>query len=244
MTEEKNEFSLKVARELGYYVYRLIDPRNGETFYVGKGKNNRVFDHVHDRLSLSEVAAEEGKADRISEKISTIREIKLAGLEVVHVIHRHGLTESAALQVESALIDVYPGLTNEMRGHDAARGPANALQLIAEYGAPEMKIQNGHKILIIKTSYPVVTGRGSLYEAVRQSWRINRHHAEQADYVLGVVDNLCRGVFIADKWILMPDKRYAFEGHPATPEVCVFYENKRIPKKYQGGQIRTRYIHC
>ena len=27
-----------VADLIKWYVYRLIDPRNGETFYVGKGK--------------------------------------------------------------------------------------------------------------------------------------------------------------------------------------------------------------
>jgi len=40
------EFSSEVIKKLAYYVYRLIDPRNGETFYVGKGKGNRVFHHV------------------------------------------------------------------------------------------------------------------------------------------------------------------------------------------------------
>ena len=39
-------FSPEVCEKLGYYVYRLIDPRNGQTFYVGKGKGNRVFAHV------------------------------------------------------------------------------------------------------------------------------------------------------------------------------------------------------
>ena len=39
-------FSSEVCKALAYYVYRLIDPRNGETFYVGKGKDNRVFEHV------------------------------------------------------------------------------------------------------------------------------------------------------------------------------------------------------
>ncbi len=41
-----NEFPKGVAEKIGNYVYRLIDPRNGETFYVGKGKDNRVFDHI------------------------------------------------------------------------------------------------------------------------------------------------------------------------------------------------------
>ena len=39
-------FPIAVASKLKTYVYRLIDPRNGETFYVGKGKGNRVFAHV------------------------------------------------------------------------------------------------------------------------------------------------------------------------------------------------------
>lgn len=29
-----------------YYVYKLIDPRTNKPFYVGKGKNNRMYDHV------------------------------------------------------------------------------------------------------------------------------------------------------------------------------------------------------
>lgn len=31
-------FSPFVSDQLKNYVYRLIDPRNGNTFYVGKGK--------------------------------------------------------------------------------------------------------------------------------------------------------------------------------------------------------------
>jgi hypothetical protein len=39
MAERRVEsFPPGVGERLGTYVYRLIDPRNGETFYVGKGK--------------------------------------------------------------------------------------------------------------------------------------------------------------------------------------------------------------
>ena len=44
--KEITKFSDETAERLGYYVYRLIDPRNGRTFYVGKGKGNRVFEHI------------------------------------------------------------------------------------------------------------------------------------------------------------------------------------------------------
>lgn len=36
-------FSNEVKEKLKFYVYRLVDPRNGRTFYVGKGKGDRVF---------------------------------------------------------------------------------------------------------------------------------------------------------------------------------------------------------
>ena len=39
MTES---FTDEVSSRLGHYVYRLIDPRNGKTFYIGMGQGNRV----------------------------------------------------------------------------------------------------------------------------------------------------------------------------------------------------------
>ncbi|MDD2962194.1 MAG: hypothetical protein PHR45_08985 [Muribaculaceae bacterium] len=35
----------KTIEELKYYVYALIDPRNGKIFYICKGYGNRVFQH-------------------------------------------------------------------------------------------------------------------------------------------------------------------------------------------------------
>jgi hypothetical protein len=43
-------FTPEVAAQLKTYVYRLIDPRNGQTFYVGKDQGNRVFDHIRERV--------------------------------------------------------------------------------------------------------------------------------------------------------------------------------------------------
>ncbi len=53
-------FSDHVAAALGSYVYRLIDPRNGETFYGGKGHGNQVFAHVRGELGAP--------ADALTEK--------------------------------------------------------------------------------------------------------------------------------------------------------------------------------
>jgi uncharacterized protein len=111
MSEQKLQaFPPGVDSQLKTYVYRLLDPRTGETFYVGKGTGNRVFAHI--RAEIDD--------DDADEKLNRIREIQLAGFEVAHVIHRHGLDDDTAYEVEAALIDAYPGLANAVGGLGAA----------------------------------------------------------------------------------------------------------------------------
>jgi hypothetical protein len=117
-------FSAQVIAQLGFYVYRLIDPRNGETFYVGKGRGNRVFSHANGDIEV----------DSLTEKTSRILEIKLTGLEIAHVIHRHGMDEKTAFEVEAALIDAYAGLTNVMDGHgNNDYGAMHAIEIKRNY---------------------------------------------------------------------------------------------------------------
>ena len=99
----RTNFPTGVAEKLGYYVYRLIDPRNGETFYIGKGRGNRVFQHARGVLRLG------SDEDVVDTKMQRIKEIRSAGLEVGHVIHRHGIKdEKTAFQIEAALMDATP----------------------------------------------------------------------------------------------------------------------------------------
>lgn len=100
---KKIHFSETVAARLRHYVYRLIDPRNGITFYVGRGQGNRVFAHAAGQEKPT------GAEDSEVLKLKTIRTIKNAGFEVQHVIHRHGMDGDTAKEVEAALIDAYPG---------------------------------------------------------------------------------------------------------------------------------------
>ena len=104
------KFTKGVSEQLGHYVYLLINPRNGQTFYVGRGQGNRVFSHINEELRVDD------QEDEITAKLETIREIRRAGLEPTHVIHRHGLDEATAKEVEAALMDYTPGLTNIASG--------------------------------------------------------------------------------------------------------------------------------
>jgi len=247
----KLKFSEKVSERIGYYVYRLIDPRNGTTFYVGRGRGNRVFEHAAGAYVSEDDAVQGNENDPL--KLKTIWAIRKAGLDVVHLIHRHGMDGSSAAEVESALIDAYPGLTNLVKGQDADRGVMHAQQIIAEYDAPTAEPH--HKLLVINVNRTSDTE--SLYDAVRYAWKIDPKKAAEADYVLAVIRGLIAGAFKADKWLPADavefahfsrdsfgprEGRYGFVGRDAPIEVKALYEQKRLPdelrKKGAANPIR------
>ena len=84
-------FSTDVISKIDNYVYRLIDPRDFQTFYVGRGVGNRAFQHAKDELKHFE-----DDEDELTTKLKQIREIRLSGKEVICVIHRFGLTREQA----------------------------------------------------------------------------------------------------------------------------------------------------
>lgn len=158
---------------MGYYVYRLVDPRNGQTFYVGKGKGNRIFAHAKCALtSYENESYKEKDEDEISAKYKVIREIAADGLQVISIIQRWGLDEKTAFEVESAVIDCYAGLTNIQNGHDGDRGITNAEALNQVLSATPYNDDNDIDYLIIKTSQNRMSEVG-LYEATRSCWKVD-----------------------------------------------------------------------
>lgn len=237
-------FSPYLSGKLKCYVYRLIDPRNGETFYVGKGVGNRVFAHVNGELKAAD--------DALSDKLLRIREIRLAGFEVAHVIHRHGLSEEQAFEVEGALIDAYPEATNLASGRAAdERGLMHAKQIIERHEAPEAVFK--HKVLLI-TINRSATERDSIYEAVRYAWVLDPRKAEQTEFVLAVQQGLIVGVFKWDDWLEATtanfpgrsdrDGRWGFRGGEAPESIIKLYLRKRVPEsmRKRGAANPVRYV--
>lgn len=248
------EFPPGVMEHLGWYVYRLIDPRDGSTFYVGKGKGNRVFAHMR-----GEVAAVDDEL--LSNKLKQLREIRLAGLEVIHVIHRHGMAdEKTAYEVEAALIDAYPGLTNIMSGAGSNEyGPAHIKELIATYQPETVVFQ--HKVLMISVNRS--SKDVDLYDAVRFSWRVRVERARKAEFILATVRGIVRGVYIADEWLEstrenfpeMPSwdaddefestqkSRFGFRGRLVPPDIAKIYLGKKIPDvlRKKGAMSPVKY---
>ncbi|WP_313030786.1 GIY-YIG nuclease family protein [Soonwooa sp.] len=50
-----NQFPKNVIENLKNYVYIYSDPITEKMFYVGKGKGNRVFDHLKDKKECEKV---------------------------------------------------------------------------------------------------------------------------------------------------------------------------------------------
>lgn len=89
-----------------FYVYELVDPRNGETFYVGKGCGRRAWQHK--RLAHRGAGAN-------AAKIKRIQEITAAGFDVEIRMVETNLTEVEALDREVAEIGARIGLVNAGR---------------------------------------------------------------------------------------------------------------------------------
>lgn len=242
MNEMNDKFSSEISKKLDNYVYRLIDPRNGETFYVGKGKGNRVFSHANGDI----------EEDSVDNKLTRIREIKLSGLSVIHIIHRHGMDEATAFEVEAALIDAYPGLTNIMNGHgNNDYGSMHPTEIIKRYKAEVATF--GHKVLLISVNKSALDN--SLYESVRYAWRLNKEKAESAEVILATVQGLIVGAFVADVWLDATENnfqgredikgRYGFVGSKAPDEIAIQYIDKVIPEKYRrrGASNPIKYTY-
>ena len=233
-------FPPKAFELLGFYVYRLVDPRNGETFYVGKGKGNRVFQHIQEQID----------SDNPEDKLKVIRDIKHAGLEVGHIIHRHGMEEKVAFEVEAALIDAYPGLTNIQGGVDsAARGSMHASEFIRQFEAKAAHFR--HRVMMVNFSRSNL--EMSAYEAIRFAWKASISKARKAELVLGVDRGVIHEVFVPVKWLEATDAnfpgretvagRIGFEGVEAEQKVKNLYVGHRIPDEFRkrGAANPIRY---
>ena len=123
-----------------FYVYVLIDPRDNEVFYVGKGTGERVLQHSLDAAKehISETA-----------KLNQIRKIADQGLEETRLIVGRFETSEEAHAVESILIHWTYGienLTNDVSGHggDYVR-PKGVTDPLPGIDIPELSFSESEK---------------------------------------------------------------------------------------------------
>lgn len=245
-------FDEKTRQELKYYVYMLLDPEDNKPFYVGKGIDNRVFNHLD--CALNDIDTANAKYDKI-------REITEKEQTVKHIIVRHGLTENEAYQIEASLIDslTYCGhfLSNKVGGHNSVeKGLMTSEEIKRLYNAqPLDKIGDDCILININRKYKLGIGGQSIYEATKETWTIRKHKLPQLKYVLSEYRGLVVEVFKVNEWYekergyTLKAKRYGeikigfgFNGEVALDEIRNLYLNKSIAHiKKKGAASAIRY---
>ena len=197
-------------------------------------RDNRVFQHIAGALTLSD---EEKETD--SEKLKTIHQIHAAGLEVIHVIHRHNMDEKTAFEVEAALIDATPGLTNIQGGtHSNDYGPMHVDELERLYKAEILDVGE-ERCLLIKVRQDIFEDRG-LYEATRYCWKLSRARLDGVKYVIATINGIVREVYSPTSWYPV-ENRWAFNGTVAQDQSSWKY--KRIPDQYRKKGMASPCLH-
>lgn len=100
-----------------YFVYALIDPRDGSIFYIGKGKGNRPYRHLSEAKSGISCNPY---------KIRKINNILKAGYDCYEIKYLHkNLTEKEAFELEIKEIASHDNLTNISLGGDGGDNISN-----------------------------------------------------------------------------------------------------------------------
>lgn len=225
-----NEFNALTCEAIDYYVYALIDPRDQKPFYVGKGTENRVFAHANDALNTEER----------TDKLDTVREVVNSGLEVKHVILRHGLDEKTALIVESTVLDFasffYMDLTNLVAGrHSSTFGAMTTDELNRKFNAPPLEGLGDDCVIInINRRYREAKGTQSFYDVTKGYWAMANPTNSGLKYVLSEYRSFIVEVFVVEKWYpaeVGGRTRWGFEGHVAPSHIRELYFNRKIFKQ-------------
>jgi hypothetical protein len=230
-------FTDEIQTELRYYVYFLRDPRDEQVFYVGKGKENRLFNHVA-------CAIEEPTE---SDKLALIRDIHASGKRVEHFILRHAMDEDTAFEVEAAVIDFIglDALSNVQGGHYSTDfGIKTVDEVTAMYQAVQLATQVPVILLNIGKLFDRQMSDQELYEATRSAWVVGDKR-NKAKYAVATCRGITREVFEIRDWVKGPDGRWSFNGVRAADLIRAELKGKSVAHLAKRGAANpVRYLNC
>jgi len=230
-----------VAETLKSYVYVYIDPRNGEPFYIGKGKGERLFSHLDDHSDTC--------------KVARIAEIRHSGKEPQIDILRYGLSDNEAALVEAAAIDLIGKgrLTNIVSGiHSQSFGRITSQDLFTLLTPKPVTVRHKAILITINKLYRSQMTPLELYEATCGIWVIGPRR-KNAEYAMSVYQGIIREVYRIKEWHSAGTREYQtrdssdfksrgrweFEGIVAD-EIRDEYIGFSVGK---GGQNPIRYMN-
>tara|TARA_B100000315_G_scaffold174959_1_gene163469 strand:+ start:313 stop:1041 length:729 start_codon:yes stop_codon:yes gene_type:complete len=231
-------FPKDVIKKLKFYIYLYIHPDTGKIFYVGKGKENRAFQHLND--------------DSESQKAAIIKELKLQGKEPLIDILIHGIqNEATVYKIEAAVIDLIgkDNLTNRIRGwRSGFYGRMPYQELISMYSHTPATITEPSILIRINELYHFGLSPIELYDVTRGRWKVGKKR-DKAKYAFSVYDSVVKEVYEIKQWLPSgstfstrsdnpPPDRWEFIGKLAEKRIRDSYLNKSVgdyfPKRAQN----------
>lgn len=238
-------FDPLTAERLQYYVYALINPIDKKPFYIGKGVDNRVFNHLNCAINEKQSSL----------KLDTIRAILDDGQKIEHIIIRHGLTEKEAFEVEASLLDFGNRFGFEFSNlvlghHSSGKGLMTADEIIRIHNAQPLEELTDPIIIInINKRYNRGNRVEEIYQATKQSWVVGEQKRRTVKYALSEYAGIIIEVFEINEWyptITDNNKlnnRWGFNGRVAESKIREKYLNKSIAhtkKKGAANPIKYR----
>lgn len=232
------KISPHVARQLGFYVYLYVDPRNRLPFYVGKGCRTRVLAHLKDRSE--------------KRKNQIIAEIRREGLEPILEILVHGLSNAdEALRIEAVAMELLDRTTLANQISGISRGKVGRMRLsdvISFYDAAPVEINDAVILIRINKLFRFSMSELELYEATRGIWKLGKK-SENAKYAFAVYEGVVREVYQINKWHRAGTLEYysrdlrnrdlsgrlEFEGVVAPESIRGQYKGKSVTAYFSKG---------
>lgn len=237
------KFSDETCKKLNFYVYALVDPKDGHVFYIGKGKDNRVFAHVEEALNSTKVL----KGPKDTQKVARIREIVKSGNKVKHYILRSGLTNELAEELEATLIDLLELenlgfkriITNINRGVDHDERGAKSVEEVEEYFAPAIKFDPNDNILCLNIAKSYGNTE-TVYDAAKEAWGLNEARRNKVTHILAISNGIVRGVFKPTSWFKVDGNLVGFKGEEIKDSP---YLHKSVKGQVDLKRRAFRYVN-
>lgn len=208
----KRDLDAVQKQKLGIYVYALINPKDNEVIYIGKGGgdtdgtgNERIFAHFDEA---------ESKLDDKSDKLERIRSVWKEGQDIRWVIVRHGLSSAEeAHKIEQSLIDLLNISKNGKTANKVSGHGSKEFGLLDEQGVTKLAAPNvapsKECVVLVFTIQKSIKGKGGVnakaddvYEATRKSWSVNLKELERLGcvYAVGIDDGYSLGAYKIKEW--------------------------------------------